>query len=141
MRLQFGSQLFVDVSIPLLWGTRAVVGHPNGTMSILDLGGKDALPEIIKDRPAPGTEFAEQEDGFLIFKNNQAAYFYSPRRHILRDTVGALPECEITNDRIRVGGSTLQNCAVGGFGVGVGVTENGFFIGGPIPPGLAPLKV
>lgn len=139
MKLLFGSQAFMDVSIPLLWGSRAVIGHPNGSLSILDLSGETAVPEIIKDHPAVGIEFSEEEDGFLIFKNGHSAYFFSPKRHFLRDVSGSLPECEVKNDQIRVAGSTMSNCSVMGFGVGIGVTEQGMYIGGPLPANLAPL--
>jgi len=40
-----------------------------------------------------------------------------------------------------VGTNTFQNNVVSGFGVGISVTENAIGLGGPIPPGLAALRV
>lgn len=141
MDIRFGSQTFVGVHVPLLWGTRAVIGHPNGEMSIIDLGGETAKPEVVTNAPWLGIEYAEMEDGFVIYSNGKAAYFYSPPRKMIRDLSGKLPECEITNDQVRIGMSTISNSMIRGFQVGIGVTENGFFIGGPIPAGLAPLAL
>lgn len=141
MDLRFGSQTFSGVQIPLLWGTRAVIGHPNGAMSIIDLSGDAAKPEIVINAPWQGVEYAEKEDGFVIYSESKAAYFYSPPRKIIRDLAGKLPECEVTKDRVRIGTNVISNSTIHGFQVGMGVTETGFFIGGPAPKGLAPLIV
>lgn len=141
MDIRFGSQLFFGVQIPLLWGTRAVIGHPNGEMSIIELSGDVAKPEIVMNSPWQGIEYAEKEDGLIIYSEGKAAYFYSPPRKIIRDLSGKLPECEISKDRVRIGTNTISNSTIHGFQVGMGVTESGFFIGGPAPKGLAPLIV
>ena len=141
MDIHFGSQLFFGVQIPLLWGTRAVIGHPNGEMSIIELSGDIAKPEVVMNCPWQGIEYAEKEDGLIIYSEGNAAYFYSPPRKIIRDISGKLPECEITRDRVRIGTNTISNSTIHGFQVGMGVTESGFFIGGPAPKGLAPLIV
>lgn len=141
MNIQFGSQVFIGVQIPLLWGTRAVIGHPNGEISIIDLSGETARPEIVINAPWQGVEYAEMEDGFVIYSESKATYFYSPPRKIIRDLSGKLPECEIGKDRVRIGTNTISNSTIHGFQVGMGVTESGFFIGGPAPKGLAPLIV
>lgn len=141
MNLRFGSQVFHHVTIPLLWGTRAVIGHPDTTLSIVDLSPSTACPEVVSDKPWQGVEYSEQEDGYVIYKNGEAAYFYSPNRKILRDMLGLLPECEIAKDRIRIGTNTISNSMIVGSAVGIGVTDRGFFIGGPAPAGLAPLIV
>lgn len=141
MNIKFGSQTFVGVQIPLLWGTRAVIGHADGAISIIDLGGETAKPEIVANSPWQGIEYAESEDGFKIYSAGRVLYFYSPHRKIIRDLVGNLPECEISSDRIRVGTNTISSSMIRGFQVGVGVSENGFFMGGPAPKGLAPFVV
>lgn len=141
MNIQFGSQVFIGVQIPLLWGTRAVIGHPKGEISVIDLSGETAKPEIVINAPWQGVEYAEMEDGFVIYSESRAAYFYSPPRKIIRDLSGKLPECEIGKDRVRIGTNTISNSTIHGFQVGMGVTESGFFIGGPAPKGLAPLIV
>lgn len=141
MNIQFGSQVFIGVQIPLLWGTRAVIGHPNGEISIIDLSGETAKPEVVINAPWKGVEYAEMEDGFVIYSDSKAAYFYSPPRKIIRDLSGKLPECEIGKNQVRIGTNTISNSTIHGFQVGMGVTESGFFIGGPAPKGLAPLIV
>ena len=137
MNIRFGSQTFRHVSIPLLWGSRAVIGHPNETLSIIDLSRSTALPEVIIDKPAPEIEYAQEQDGFTIYSEGTAAFFYSPGRKLIRDLRGSLPECEVTKDQVRVGTNTIQQAIVVGSPVGIGVNENGFFIGGPMPPASA----
>ncbi len=141
MNIQFGSQTFIGVQIPLLWGTRAVIGHHGGEVSIVDLSGQMAKPEIVSNVPWQGIEYAEKEDGFVIYCEGKATYFYSPSRKIIRDLLGKLPECEIKKDGMRFGTNHVQTSQIHGFQVGIGITENGFFMGGPAPKGLAQLIV
>jgi hypothetical protein len=141
MNLKIGSQTFEHVDIPLLWGTRAVVGHSNGALSIICLDGMAALSEVIADKPAVEVEYSERDDGYVILREGIGAYFFSSSMKLLRDLSGYLPECQISTDGIRVGNSRIQRAPVMGSQVGIGVTEQGFFVGGPVPPGLAPLLV
>lgn len=139
MRARFGSQIFENVSIPVLWGKRAVIGHPSGALSIVSLADSEAKPEIIGDAPASLISFSEQEDGYVIYAEDTPQYFYSPARRLIRDLTGRLPDCTIRNNEITIGTNRISGSMISGFGVGVGITEQGFFIGGPIPEGLAPL--
>lgn len=139
MKIRLGSQIFDKVRIPVLWGKRAIIGHPTGALSIVDLSDSRARPEIVMDKPWSGIEFSDKEDGFIIYKNGTRAYFYSPVRKLVRDMCGDLPECEISEHRIRIGTNTIQDSMISGFQVGVGISERGFFIGGPIPEGLSEL--
>jgi hypothetical protein len=141
MDFRLGNQTFIGVKIPLLWGTRAILSHSSGSFSIIDLGGETAVPEVISNEPWHQIEYSEKEDGFVIYKNDVQAYFYSPSRKLFKDLIGSLPECEITDKFTRIGTNKIGGGTVSGFGVGVGVSENGFFMGGPIPPGLAELKL
>ena len=141
MDFRLGNQTFRGVQIPLLWGTRAILSHSSGSLSIIDLGGETAIPEVISNEPWHQIEYSEKEDGFVIYRNDVQAYFYSPDRKLFKDLSGSLPECEITDEFTRIGTNKISGGMVSGFGVGVGVTENGFFMGGPIPPGLAELKL
>ena len=139
MNIRFGMQEFNDVQIPVLWGKRAIVGHSSGQLSVVDLGDSVARPEIVADKPWVDIEFSEKEDGFVIFKHGSPAFFYSPSRKLIRDMSGTLPDCEISARQIRVGTNTIQTSTISGFQVGVGISERGFFIGGPAPEGLAAL--
>jgi hypothetical protein len=141
MDFKLGSQIFSAVRIPLLWGTRAVLSHPSGALSVIDIGGTCAIPEIVSNIPWHQVEYSEKEDGFVIYRDDIQSYFYSPSRKLFRDLNGLLPECEITSDYTRIGTNKITGGMVAGSGVGIGVSENGFFIGGPIPPGLAELKM
>jgi hypothetical protein len=139
MHIRFGTQTFSNVLIPVLWGKRAIIGHPTGELSVVDLSEPVARPEIVGDKPWVNIEFSEQEDGFVIFKGDSQVFFYSPPRKVLRDMSGTLPECEISSEQIRIGGSIIRNSSVSGSPVGIGISENGFFIGGQMPAGLAAL--
>ncbi|MHB8389160.1 MAG: hypothetical protein ACYDBH_06210 [Acidobacteriaceae bacterium] len=139
MRIRFGTQAFYNVNIPVLWGKRAIIGHSSGELSIVDLSEAVARPEVVADEPWTNIEFSDKEDGYVIFKNGAPAFFYSPSRKLVRDMSGALPECEISNQQIRIGTNRIQNSTVSGYQVGVGISDNGFFIGGPAPSGLAEL--
>lgn len=139
MKIRFGTQVFHDVQIPVLWGDRAIIGHASGELSIVNLGESVAVPEVVADKPWTNVEFSSKEDGYVIFKDGTPQFFYSPPRKLVRDLVGDLPECEISEQHIRIGTNTIQNSMISGFQVGVGITETGFFIGGPAPEGLAAL--
>jgi hypothetical protein len=140
MDFRFGSQTFRGVKIPLLWGSRAILAHSNGKLSVIDLSSDRARPEIVADEPWDGIEYTEKEDGFVIYHNDLQAFFYSPERQLFRDMSGNLPECELSKDCTRIGTNKIGGGMVSGFGVGIGVSENGFFLGGPMPAGLAELK-
>ncbi|MBI3896851.1 MAG: hypothetical protein HY308_00980 [Gammaproteobacteria bacterium] len=139
MNIRFGTQVFRDVKIPVLWGKRAIIGHPSGELSVVDLSESIARPEIVTNKPWTNIEFSDKEDGLVIFKNGAPVLFYSPPRKLFRDLSGSLPECEISSQEIRIGTNRIQNAMVSGFQVGIGISEDGFFIGGPLPAGLATL--
>ena len=128
MDFQLGSLTFRNVQVPILWGTRAILAHPTGVLSIINIGGETAKPEVIGDSPSNEVEYSEKEDGFVIYDND-------------RDMRGELPECELKSDHVRIGTNKISNSMVSGFQVGIGVSSNGFFIGGPLPKGLAELKL
>lgn len=126
MDFRLGTQNFIGVKIPLLWGTRAILSHPSGALSVIDIGGESAFPEIISDVPWNQVEYSEKEDGFVIYRGDIQAYFYSPARKLFRDMRGSLPECEISAEYTRVGTNKISGGMIVGFGVGIGVSENGF---------------
>ena len=128
MQVRIGSQIFIDVSIPMLWGNRAVIGHPHGELSIIDLSYEKAIPEVVSDKPWVGVEYTDKEDGFVIYRGGDAAYFYSPVRRILRDLSGKLPECEISKDKIRIGTNTVGSSTVVGLGVGLELQKAVFIL-------------
>ncbi|MDQ7735731.1 hypothetical protein QT231_23820 [Halomonas sp. SpR1] len=141
MDFRIGSVNFDNVKIPLLWGKKAILSHSSGVLSVIDLSGEVADPQIVADEPWDEIEYTEKEDGFIVYENDIQSYFYSPARKIFRDLTGRLPECELGKDFTRIGTNKISGGMVSGFGVGIGVSESGFFMGGPVPEGLASLKL
>ncbi len=141
MNLQMGKHVFQNVTIPLLWGKRAIIQDQGGRLSIMDVGGKAALLEVLGDAPASGMEFVPTADGFEILRNGTALYSYSPETKTVIGISLALPRCQIRDTDIRVGSNFFSGNIVVGFGVGIAVSESGVSMGAPLPPGLAELVV
>lgn len=141
MNLKMGSQHFADVEIPLLWGTRAVLQDRKGRLSVVDLSEPQARLEVLGDEPAPGVEFEPTADGFTVMRSGQSLYAYNPTGHSLHGISLKLPDCHVTPSGIHIGTMYFGNNAVIGFAVGMAVSENGFSMGSPLPPGLAKLVV
>lgn len=141
MRLSIGSELFIDVSVPLLWGTRAILQDRYGRLSVLELTGGSARIEILADKPADGIEFVPSVDGFRIADDGKDLYNYNPHDRILTGLALQLPEVQITEESIRIGGNVFSGNMVIGSAVGIAVSEGGMSIGAPLPPELAKLSV
>ena len=143
MDLKMGSQLFNDVDIPLLWGARAVLQDQKGRMSIIDLSGAEAKLEILGDKPAPNVEFRPISGGAIeILQNGVPLYAFDSVTKTIRGLKIRLPECQIDEHGTRVGTNFFQNNAIRGFGVGIHImSDGGLAMGGPLPPGLAKLRV
>ncbi|HUU41209.1 MAG TPA: hypothetical protein VMW42_09720 [Desulfatiglandales bacterium] len=141
MNIQMGGQVFANVQIPLLWGSRAVIQDMQGRLSIIDLGGNIAKLEIVGDKPAPGVEFRPLVEGFEILDQGSPLYIYSPSEKSLRSKKLGLPDCQISPEAIRVGTSIFSGNVVGGSGVGIIVTTSGIGMGAPLPKTLAELII
>lgn len=141
MNLQMGNQIFLNVQIPLLWGTRAVIQDQQERLSVIDLGGDVAKLEILGDKPAPGIEFVPIIDGFEIMYKGQSVYRYNPSEKILSMIGSRIIECQISGSQIRVGSNTFSGNVFSGFAVGMIVSEDGISIGAPLPPKLARLII
>lgn len=141
MNLAMGGQTFVDVVIPLLWGSRAIVQDGRGKLSVIDLSGASARLEILADKPAPGAEFAPDVEGFRIRERAVDLYRYAPDSRTLTGLALALPTVELSDAGTRIGTNFIGGGMVSGFGVGIAVSENGIAIGAPMPPNLAELVI
>ena len=141
MNLKMGSQVFINVQIPLLWGTRAVVQDEADRLSVIDLAGDASKLEILGDKPAPGVAFLPTIDGYTILSNEKQLYTYNSKEKTLTSINLGLPECQIKPWEIRVGSNVFSGNTIKGFGVGIAVRESGIAIGSPLPPGLAKLIV
>jgi hypothetical protein len=51
MDIRLGENTFVDVQIPLLWGSRAISQDRDGRLSVVDLSEGTIKVEIIGDKP------------------------------------------------------------------------------------------
>jgi len=141
MQLRMGSQLFNEVTVPLLWGTRAILQDQKGRISIIDLSGAEAKLEILGGKPAPNVEYRPISEGAIeILRDSTPLYSFNPNAKIIRGLALKLPECEIREDATRIGTSIFSNNTVSGFGVGIKISEHGLTIGGPLPPELAKLR-
>ncbi len=141
MNLAMGSHTFREVTVPLLWGSRAILEDDAGRLSVIDLAGDKAHLEILGDKPAPGVAFTPTIDGIAILSpQREELYLYSPAERRLSTDRLNLPDCQILPDKILVGTNAFSSNMVSGFGVGIAITEHGISIGGPLPPGLARLN-
>lgn len=141
MNIQMGGQIFANVQIPLLWGSRAVIQDTKGRLSIIELSGSKARLEIVGDKPAPRIEFRLVLEGYEILDQNSPIYIYSPNEKILMGRNLGLPDCQIGPNSIRVGTNIFSGNIVEGSGVGIVVTKTGVGMGAPIPKTLAELII
>ena len=141
MNLRMGSQVFQNVQIPLLWGTRAVVQDRRERLSVINLAGDRASLEILADSPAAGTGFLPKIDGFVVSAGGIPLYSYNPTEKTLSSISLGLPECQISRWGTRIGSNQFSGNMISGFGVGIAVTPHGIAMGAPLPDGLAKLVV
>jgi hypothetical protein len=141
MNLQMGSQIFVDVQIPLLWGDRAIIQDAKGRVSILDLSGEKARLEILADEPAPGVEFRPVLNGVDILRDGTELYNYNHREKTLSSVSLGLPEVQISTRGTRIGTNWFSGNIFAGAMVGIAVRKDGVSMGAAMPAKLAGLTV
>jgi len=138
MNTRLGNNTLLNVDIPLLWGTRAVLQDDQGRLWIIDLSGSAPKPEIIGDKPAEGIEYVPTLDGGItILSARKELYSYNPHVRRISSIALNLPDCEIDEDSIRVAGMTISGNVQGGSPVGFKIDEHSVEMGGPLPHGLA----
>ena len=141
MNLRMGTQSFLNVTIPVLWGTRAILQDSQGKLSIIDLSGDEARLEIISGSPAPGIDFRPIPDGVAILADDKEVYSFDPNRGLLQSESLGLPPCHITPSGTMVGSNSFMGNVVQGFGVGLKITQEGIAMGAPVPDDLAELII
>jgi hypothetical protein len=141
VNIQLGGQLFAEVAIPVLWGTRAILQDERGRLSIIDLSRELARIEILADKPAPEVPFRPESSGIVVLDGNTELYRYDSRDRSLEPLSLDLPACQITNNMIRVGDSVFEGNQVAGFGVGIAISKDSIALGAPVPPQLAKLRI
>ena len=141
MDIQMGSHTFREVDIPVLWGTRAILQDKQGRLSVIDLGGVEALTEVIGGEPAPGVEFTPTANGFKIIRQGEPLYAFSKTENSIRGVLLGLPTLQIQESEIRIGSNLFQDNIVVGSEVGFAVTEDGIKMGVRMPRELARLVI
>ena len=141
MNLLMGSQAFMNVEIPVLWGQRAVLQDNQGRLSIVDLSGEKARLEVLADEPAPGVGFRPGFDGMVILQGDVELYKYNSRDKSISSITLGLPDVEISAGGIRIGTNRFSGNVLAGSGVGFAISKEGIGIGVALPPGLARLTI
>ncbi|WP_456427719.1 hypothetical protein [Rhodocaloribacter sp.] len=142
MNIRIGSNDFIGVDVPLLWGTRAVLQDKQGRISVIDLAGEEARIEILGDKPAPGVEFLPTSSGFEILHDGEPLYNYNADEKLLSSLgVGSLPDCQVLRNGVVVGTNRFMGNMVSGYGVGIAVDEKSISMGAPLPDKLARIKI
>ncbi len=142
MKLRIGGNSFSDVTIPVLWGTRAVLQHESGSLSVINLGASRPRVEVLKDKPAPKAHFTPVFGGFSILSEfNEELYSYSPDDKRLTSKDLDLPDCQVLEDVIRIGTNTFSKSMVAGYDVGILVTNGSIALGAALPSDLGELVV
>jgi hypothetical protein len=142
MDFRLRGQFFANVTVPILWGSRAVLQDPQGHLSIINLEGDHPTLEVIDDQPVAGTSFSPTTEGFVIL-NGEGGELYSVNLKTKSLTAAGTHLLPITVSKreLRVGGNVFDSKLVVGIGVGVVVTESGITLGGSLPATLAALRV
>lgn len=142
MDIAISGHQFRDVGIPLLWGNRAVLADKKGRLSVINLSDHEARLELLADKPAPGVRYEPVAGGFKIWgPDNEPAFIFKNGDRTLTSINERLPEVQLSEREIRAGSISFSSNSVSGHGVGIHVTEDGIGMGGPLPPGLAKLKI
>ncbi len=139
MNLNIGSQSFINVEIPLLWGKRAILEDKKGRISIISLEGPEAELEVLGNKPAPNIQYEIVSDGFKIIRSDEEVYSFNPESRTITGLSLKLPEIEIGQDAIKIGSNVFSGNVVSGSSVGIVVDERGIGMGAPLPEGLARL--
>ena len=132
MDIRLGGQLFRDVQIPLLWGSRAISQDRQGRLSVVDLS-EGVKIEIIGDEPVPGLPIVPNEHGFDVLVDGKPSYHYDPEQKKFTSIDLGLPDCQIGQKFVRIGANTFDSNSVIGVGIGVVVTQSKTWIGAPLP--------
>ena len=137
MNIKIGANYFNNVSIPILWGERAILQDQEGRLSVVDLRSGNPRLEILGDTPAQDITYLPTEAGFEIREGEEAIYTYDPNEKILSVTSsGGLPDIQVSSTGIRVGTNHFLGNVVSGSAVGIAVSPSGVSLGAEIPPSL-----
>jgi hypothetical protein len=140
MNLRVGGNTFWNVTVPVLWGQRAILQDKFGKLSVVDLSGPKPRVELLADEPAVGVEFRPILNGVALIQAGTTLYTFDKLEKTLSSVTLSLPEIQVTESSIRVGSLELVNNRIIGYGVGVAVSPTSVSIGAPLPAGLSELQ-
>ena len=128
---------WLSSKVPVLWGQRALVMHPDGKLSIVRFGERRARAEIIKGKPAEGIQFIQSGDALVIKHHGKDLYRFTETSSGFQvDPIElSLPAVYVDDSKLVVGGMVLSNNMIASE-VAVTVSEEGIGIGGRLPPEL-----
>ncbi len=144
---KFGGSTFINCSVPLAFKGRYFIlesGNPPSFSVVLEHSGKPVF-EVKKNVPSenPVTEVSISMAGVVTVSDKTTGKFLYKFRPESETSIvfgkidGGEISAKISDKRIQVGGTTLENCTFNGVGAGVVVDENGGIgIGAPIPKSL-----
>ena len=140
MRISIGSNIFHDVQIPVLWGSRAILQDPKVRFSVIDLSSGIARLEVLMNEPAPGAAYLPIEGGFKVLEQDQALYAFFPSERMFESISLDLPSIVLGPNETRIGqGIVMRNNLMSNVAVGIRIDEQGIAMGAPLPEKLARL--
>jgi hypothetical protein len=142
MNFRISGQFFANVTVPVLWGSRAILLDQRGHLSIVNLEGDSPVVEVVDDKPGIEANFSPTTEGYVILDGYSAElYSVNPKTKSLAPIVLRLPPLVVGDRELRLGLNVFPSNMVVGIGVGIVVTESGIALGGPLPPALATSRV
>ena len=144
---KFGGSKFINCSVPLAFRGRYFILEPSTPPLIsvvLDHNGQ-ALFEIKQNKPYenPLTDVAISGAGIITVSEKSTGKFLYKFRPESETSIifgkidGGEITAQISDKKIQVGGSTIENCTFNGVDAGIVVDEKGgVSIGAPIPEAL-----
>jgi hypothetical protein len=142
MDFRIGGQFFASVTVPVLWGSRAILRDQQGHLSIVNLEGDKPAVEVIDDQPHAGTNFSPSAEGYVILNSDgEELYSVNPTTKTLIALCLRLPPITVSKRELHVGANVFDSNLVVGIGVGILVNESGLALGGSLPAALATLRV
>jgi hypothetical protein len=139
MNERLGSQSFSNVTIPFLWGERAILEDADGALSIIRFGAAGLFAEVVRSKPAPGVDFVPIDEGFIVGSAAKQLYRFEQDGPATKITAISLdlPAVEVAPSYLKIGGAVLSGNHVSGFEVGILVQSGGSLtIGARLPDNI-----
>jgi hypothetical protein len=93
----------------------------------------------VGDAPARDVPYELRAEGFVVIARDVALYQYIPSDKRIVPLALDLPECQVQNDSLVIGGNVFIGNTIVGAPVGFAVSEEGISIGAQLPSRLAKL--